>query len=387
MHEFIHISFSPRIEKFEEYFQEWDKLRYGGELQEGIDSGKFIFLEKKRILIGKQRLDTYNKWLDSFDELINMHGLIAGNRPEELNPFFESGKTYHAFNNLSKIDPNDKYGFGLFSFFFNRVLEQPLYYLESVRKFDKDLSEYQLIYLRYNFIYGKINEAKDKFKRNIFEFQNDILNYLRNEPRKAETLLKEVILATEKILVRIGSISQDYSFKYTDSPLLVVYMDFIKDMQCYLKFLNRNGELPHINKYLEKSEGIKKVFEIEMLPKQISVSDEKVKKIITLPEMFKNSDLLDKICDKLIEENIVFRNSEKKLIWQGHQHKTRGKGLQLVALSMCCKKFYNKAYSYKEIHKAYTAHLNYNLSDTNFKDSQLFEAEKYMYMFSAITSI
>jgi hypothetical protein len=295
MHESIHISFNPRIEKFEEYFQEWDEARYNGELQKGKDSGKFIWLEKERILIGKQRLDTYKKWLDSFDELINVYGLIAGNRPEELKPFFESGKTYHAFNNLSKIDPNDKYGFGLVSFFFNRVLEQPLYYLESVQKFEKELNEFQIIYHRYGFLEGKIRVAKDKFHRTVFEFQNDILNYLRNEPRKAEVLLKEVILATENILVRIGCISQDYSFNYKESPLLAVYMDFIKDVRLYLKFLNKSGELPLINNFLEKSEDIKKPFEIKMESKPENVSAK-----IHMTELFTDTQDAQKV-------NVIFK--------------------------------------------------------------------------------
>jgi len=383
MNEYLSISFSKELSDFDSYFKKFDKRKYGGKLQKGINSQKLIWLDEERMLISKKRFEVFNNWLKNFEKLINLYGFVNNEETEHLKQFIESKRTLEVFKGLEKDDYFNDLGLDFIFLLFIRILEQPFYYIEATEEFDVGLNEYQKIWYRYNFLRDKISSAKNKFQRSYERVRNDIIIFIQSEPDKTVRLFKEIILVTEQLQIRMRNIDFKYSFEFSKSPLFAVYMDFVKDVQYYLNYLDRGGKLPLINRYLDKIEEYEKPFEIIMLPAPETAEI----KFLTLPEMFTKPALLGEICKKLIELKIVTKNTEEKLLWQGHQHKTRGIGLQLVALSICCKEFYNKSYSYKEIHKAYTTYFNYPITDTNFKKSQLFEAEKYLYLFSFVNSI
>lgn len=272
MLEYLFISFSPHLTNFDNYFKEYDEEKYNGELEKGITKGDYLWLGDSRILISKIRLEVYNNWFESFNQLVNWRGLIIGNRPEELDKLFKSGNHFYIFNNLKKLDEKNEYGFDSLTHFFNKVLEQPIYYLNVIKETEGIENEDLRKYKRYELLSRKIDLQRDKFFERRVELRNKILDNFRSDPERIKATLRELILSTEQILINTQDFSNEYSFEYKKSPLFNVYMDFIRDVQIYLEFLGTGGRLPLIENFFKTESTYSKPFDTSFLAPRIQVT-------------------------------------------------------------------------------------------------------------------
>lgn len=99
-------------------------------------------------------------------------------------------------------------------------------------------------------------------------------------------------------------------------------------------------------------------------------TEKKNEALITLNNIFLDSQSLKKLVELLIERKFVSMEAGR-LTWTGIEHETaRGRGYQLIALSEVCRPLYFKnKYQAKELHAAWTSYFDYPMDVNNWQPS------------------
>lgn len=381
MGEILNISFNIKPEFFENEFKNYDKTHYQGKLQKGIDSGKYIWLYKQH-LISKKYLEDQERWLNNFGELCSIKSLEENELLKGIRESLEKRERFPRFNKLFELGEKLKIDIDPIHRFYANIYKQPIEYFFALQVHNTDLSPTEKIIKRYNAMHYFNQLSKDKFNIWIVSFRCSLLNLIESENKDIQTVLRDLIFIGEEMLTNKISLKNMYSFNYVESPLFIFFMEFVKDLYDYYSFIRPIKILPKTKEFFNDIDKYRNPFIIEFLPQQ------EIKKVfISLPEMFEKVPILEKICELLVQKDFAYYNNEGKLIWKGNPLNPKGKKTQLVALSLCCDKYFKEAYSGHDIHKAFTSYFNFKISATPFKDGQVGDAVIYKKYFSFIESV
>ena len=220
---------------YESEILNWNK-KNNNNLTKWLKSGQLVkieewhFINKERLIEQKQVLkDLYGlidmiliNNADMHDEIIHMCKNNALSIRNTIDEYFASAMDIAITLPFVSLCP--------------KIIEQPQYLIEAHLKYDDNLSEYQKIYYRYDYLKNKIGFGKDKFLKYKKKLNSSIRLEVSN---KNNDLINNMFLFIEQFIEDLNSMHRT-QFNYIASPLFrLLFKEIIKFKDYYYVVFGR----------------------------------------------------------------------------------------------------------------------------------------------------
>jgi len=303
------ISFSETIVDFESYFSMYDTSHYAGNLRKWLDSGELIEIEE-RVFLSEKSIGMKKLWFNNYESLCL--GLKHSNEDsfgiQQLRNWFDSNAMPFSEygNDFFNSTCNDIGIDILFKILINGIYKQPLLYLDALDKYPDEEYIDQTIYFRQKYIYDEIRRIDYKCQELFIGIKGKLSLLAQKEPDEMLTALKGVFLIVDNTLNNLMCGHSDYNFDFRSSPLVIVMLEFLKDLKSYSTFCGGNNDLPNIDKYLRDLDKNKMKFENENCKDEITLPLETI-------SHDRNKEKVERVLTSLTKSNIINTNQNHSL--------------------------------------------------------------------------
>ncbi|MCF6318522.1 MAG: hypothetical protein L3J83_04450 [Proteobacteria bacterium] len=243
------ISFS--LVNYPAHFDSWN-ANHDNQLTEWIKSGLIIEIEKG-LFINKKILQEQKEDIDRLFVLLDVEAIIQNKNQQEikinysrkvkkvrsiLNDFFTHIDNKRISKPLSALCP--------------KIVEQPVYILETIEKYPDNIPDFQKTYYRYNYLYSsRLNFAVDQYHH----YKNELLEEVRKELSNGnKKVVSSVFLFMEQFIDELqkNNVSR---FRYFESPLFETLFSEVINFKAYYTEVYGHFNFPNIKK-IEESIGV-----------------------------------------------------------------------------------------------------------------------------------
>ncbi|NOU46816.1 MAG: hypothetical protein HOO86_07120 [Bacteroidales bacterium] len=267
-----------------------------------------------------------NEYFENFKKLCTGNAFFYS-QPEFKN-FRQSIDKTNYFDALKEFDKTfSEEVAGVLNLFYMRILEQPYWYIEAVELYPNDTDK------QGQYLHDNIELAKDRLFdvfRGVDRITDQLDKLARNDRPSAQRLFEEILYITNELLKpkNIGCLSFEIlSFNLKESPLFVVFMEFIEDKK------NRAGNpyYSEIDQYLNNISLYKEKFQvIKSKPNQTETETEQK----TLSNLITHKNSIDIVKNIKIQYRNI-KGKRLKLLLKAFQD------LRLLPKERIAHKFYN----------------------------------------------
>lgn len=256
---------SFKEENYQTQIDSWNK-KNNNNLIKWIQDGSLIEIEKWHF-VKKEILQYQYNELESLYGLIDLNIIMLNDLQDEL-AFICHNKAESIRNIIYKFFPNEADHLIRLPFYLlcPPIIDQPIYLLEALEKYPKELPEQQRTYYSYKYIFrNKLEVGKDKFQLYRKGLINNVIIEISNGNK---SLVNRVFLFMEHFIDELSGL-HGTKFKYFESPLFKILFSVIIQLKDYYittfdQFTFKNILI--IEKLLEEVNTPAKVLSVTYLP-------------------------------------------------------------------------------------------------------------------------